>query len=169
MAAAALGTDTGGSCRIPAAYCAIVGFKPTSRRVPIAGVLPLAPSLDSVGPLAPSVDCCAIIDAVLSGTEPAAPSRAEIGGLRIAVPENYVLDAMDDTISAAFDRALSILSSAGARLVRTRFPELDELPAVNAKGGFAAAEAYAWHRALLAEHGDQYDPRIRVRISVALQ
>ncbi len=164
MAAAALGTDTGGSCRIPAAYCAIVGFKPTARRVPIAGVLPLAPSLDSVGPLAPSVSCCAIIDAVLSGMEPAAPTRADIGGLRVAVPENYVLDGMDDTVGATFDRVLSILSSAGARLVRTRFPELDELPAINAKGGFAAAEAYAWHRALLGEHGDKYDPRIRVRI-----
>jgi aspartyl-tRNA(Asn)/glutamyl-tRNA(Gln) amidotransferase subunit A len=164
MAAAALGTDTGGSCRIPAAYCAIVGFKPTARRVPIAGVLPLAPSLDSVGPLAPSVGCCAIIDAVLSGMEPAAPVRAGIGGLRIAVPENYVLDGMDDTVGATFDRALSILSSAGARLVRTRFPEFDELPGINAKGGFAAAEAYAWHRALLAERGGEYDPRIRVRI-----
>ena len=71
MAVAGLGTDTGGSCRIPAAFCGIVGYKPTARRVPITGVLPLAPSLDSVGPLAPSVACCAVIDAVLAGETPA--------------------------------------------------------------------------------------------------
>ena len=84
MAIAGLGTDTGGSCRIPAAFCGIVGYKPTARRVPITGVLPLAPSLDSVGPLAPSVACCAVIDAVLAGEAPALPvpanSRAASGG-----------------------------------------------------------------------------------------
>jgi aspartyl-tRNA(Asn)/glutamyl-tRNA(Gln) amidotransferase subunit A len=68
MVAAGLGTDTGGSCRIPAAFCGVVGYKPTARRVPIDGVLPLAPSLDSVGPLAPSVACCAVIDAILAAT-----------------------------------------------------------------------------------------------------
>ena len=77
MAVAGLGTDTGGSCRIPAAFCGIVGYKPTARRVPITGVLPLAPSLDSVGPLAPSVACCAVIDAVLAGETPALPVPAE--------------------------------------------------------------------------------------------
>ena len=84
MAAAGLGTDTGGSCRIPAAFCGVVGYKPTARRVPISGVLPLAPSLDSVGPLAPSVGCCAVIDAVLAGEVPARwcrfARRAAAGG-----------------------------------------------------------------------------------------
>jgi aspartyl-tRNA(Asn)/glutamyl-tRNA(Gln) amidotransferase subunit A len=165
MAAAGLGTDTGGSCRIPAAFCGIVGYKPTARRVPITGVLPLAPSLDSVGPLAPSVACCAVIDAILADEAPVVPEAVSLSGLRFAVPENVVLDGMDATVSAAFDRALSALSAAGARITRTRFPELDELAAVNAKGGFAASEAYAWHRALLAEKGTGYDPRIRVRIA----
>ena len=165
MAAAGLGTDTGGSCRIPAAFCGIVGYKPTARRVPIDGVLPLAPSLDSVGPLAPSVACCAAIDAILAGETPAAPAAASLSGLRLAVPENLVLDGMDDTVAAAFDRALSVLSAAGARVDRVRFSEWDELPAVNAKGGFAASEAYAWHRALLAAKGAGYDPNIRVRIA----
>ncbi len=165
MAAAGLGTDTGGSCRIPAAFCGVVGYKPTARRVPIAGVLPLAPSLDSVGPLAPSVACCAAIDAILAGDSPVLPGVVDLAGLRFAVPENMVLDGMDDTVAAAFDRALAALSAAGARLARVRFPELDELPAVNAKGGYAASEAYAWHRSLLREKGAGYDPRIRVRIA----
>ncbi|WP_428531044.1 amidase [Rhodopila sp.] len=165
MAAAGLGTDTGGSCRIPAAFCGIVGYKPTARRVPISGVLPLAPSLDSVGPLAPSVACCARIDAILAGEPPTPPIPARVHGLHLAVPENVVLDGIDASVAATFDRALSTLSAAGAQIERTRFAEFDELPTVNAPGGFAAAEAYAWHRRLLATQGSRYDPRIRVRIA----
>lgn len=165
MAAAGLGTDTGGSCRIPAAFCGIVGFKPTARRVPIDGVLPLAPSLDSVGPLAPSVACCAAIDGILAGGEPVVPAAVALDGLRLAVPENLVLDGMDAAVSAAFDRALAALSRAGVRVIRIKCPEFDEMPAVNAKGGFAASEAFAWHRAVLAAKGNLYDPRIRARIA----
>ena len=165
MAVAGLGTDTGGSCRIPAAFCGIAGYKPTARRVPIDGVLPLAPSMDSVGPLANSVACCAQIDAILAGQTPAAPSLARLNGLRLAVPENMVLDGMDDTVASAFDKSLSKLSAAGAKIERIRFEEFTELPGVNAKGGFAASEAYAWHRHLLATQGSGYDPRIRVRIA----
>jgi aspartyl-tRNA(Asn)/glutamyl-tRNA(Gln) amidotransferase subunit A len=162
MAAAGLGTDTGGSCRIPAAFCGVVGYKPTARRVPITGVLPLAPSLDSVGPLAPSVACCAVIDAILAGEEPGVPEPAPLAGLRFAVPENVVLDGMDAIVAGAFERALSVLSGAGARVSRVRFPAFDA--AVNTRGSYAASEAYAWHRALLAAKGAEYDPRIRVRI-----
>jgi len=165
MAAVGLGTDTGGSCRIPAAFCGVVGYKPTARRVPITGVLPLAPSMDSVGPLAPSVACCAVIDAILAGQSPAAPAETSLKGLRLAVPDNVVLDGMDATVSAAFDRALSSLSAAGAVISRLPCPEFADMAAVNANGGFAASEAYAWHRGLLAEKGPGYDPRIRVRIS----
>jgi aspartyl-tRNA(Asn)/glutamyl-tRNA(Gln) amidotransferase subunit A len=164
MAVAGLGTDTGGSCRIPAAFCGIVGYKPTARRVPITGVLPLAPSLDSVGPLAPSVACCAVIDAVLAGEAPVVPVAAGLAGMRLAVPTNMVLDGMDSDVGAAFDRALATLSRAGAHIVRMRFPEFDDAAAANVKGGFAASEAYAWHHALLTKSGSAYDPRIRVRI-----
>ncbi|HEX2942727.1 MAG TPA: amidase [Rhodopila sp.] len=165
MAAAGLGTDTGGSCRIPAAFCGIVGYKPTARRVPIDGVLPLAPSLDSVGPLAPSVACCAVIDAILANETPAAPMPVNLDGLRLAVPANVVLDDMDDIVAATFQRALSALSAAGARITQVRFGAFDDVPAVNAKGGFAASEAFAWHRRLLSARGSEYDPRIRVRIA----
>jgi aspartyl-tRNA(Asn)/glutamyl-tRNA(Gln) amidotransferase subunit A len=165
MVAAGLGTDTGGSCRIPAAFCGIVGYKPTAARIPITGVLPLAPSLDSVGPLALSVACCAEIDAILAGETPFAPTPANLNGLRLAIPENMVLDGMDDTVAAAFDKALAALSAAGASIIRTRFEDFAELPGINAKGGLAASEAYAWHRHLLATRGAGYDPRIRVRIA----
>ncbi|HEY4174767.1 MAG TPA: amidase [Rhodopila sp.] len=165
MAAAGLGTDTGGSCRIPAAFCGVVGYKPTARRIPITGVLPLAPSLDSVGPLAPSVACCAAIDAILAGQTPTTPIPLPLNGLRFAVPENMVLDNMDDTVAATFDQALSTLSAAGARIEKTRFTDFAELSTVNGKGGLAASEAYAWHRHLLATRGSGYDPRIRVRIA----
>jgi aspartyl-tRNA(Asn)/glutamyl-tRNA(Gln) amidotransferase subunit A len=164
MAAAGLGTDTGGSCRIPAAFCGIVGYKPTARRVPITGVLPLAPSLDSVGPLAPTVACCAAIDAILADEPLIPPVPTPLRGLRIAVPENIVLDGMDETVAAAFEHALSVLSIAGATIRRLRFPAFDTIGVVNAKGGYAASEAYSWHRTLLASKGSGYDPRIRVRI-----
>ena len=166
MAAAGLGTDTGGSCRIPAAFCGVVGYKPTARRVPITGVLPLAPSLDSVGPLAPSVACCAAIDAILAGEEPVSPLQpAPLSGLRLAVPSNMVLEGVDATVAAAFERALSSISDSGARITEVNFPTFEAAASVNARGGFAASEAYAWHRQLLATQGSLYDPRIRVRIS----
>jgi aspartyl-tRNA(Asn)/glutamyl-tRNA(Gln) amidotransferase subunit A len=164
MAAAGLGTDTGGSCRIPAAFCGVVGYKPTARRVPIDGVLPLAPSLDSIGPLGPSVACCAAIDAVLTGDPPTPLAPAPVAGLRLVVPANLVLDGMDGTVGEAFERVLSVLSRAGAKIQSMRLPEFEEILAANAKGGFAAAEAFAWHRPLLATKAALYDPRIRMRI-----
>ena len=99
MVFAGLGTDTGGSCRGPAAMCGIVGYKPTSRRVPITGVLPLAPSLDLVGPLARSVACCAVVDAILAGEAPAVPRPATLAGLRLVVPENFMLDGLDAQVA----------------------------------------------------------------------
>ena len=164
MAVAALGTDTGGSCRIPAAFNGVVGYKPTARRVPIEGVLPLSPSLDSVGPLAPSVGCCAIVDAIISGGMPAPVEPMALSGLRLAIPENFGFDGIDDTVSAAFDRAAARLSAAGAQIARVKFMAFDEIPSVNAAGGLATAEAYAWHRALIAAKGADYDPRVRTRI-----
>ena len=164
MALAALGTDTGGSCRVPAAMCGVVGYKPTARRVPIDGVLPLSPSLDSIGPLANTVACCAAVDAVLAG-EPVRPLRPlPVAGLRLAVPQNFMLDGLDATVAAAFERAMGRLSAAGAIVVPTVFAGLDDIPRANSTGGLAAVEAFAWHRKLLAEHGDGYDRQVRMRI-----
>ena len=164
MAFAALGTDTGGSCRVPAALCGVVGYKPTARRVPIAGVLPLSFSLDSVGPLANSVGCCAIVDAVLAGEPAAPPSPRPLAGVRLALPDRIVTDGMDAPTAAAFDRALATLSAAGAIVSRVHFPALDRIGAATARASIAACEGYAWHRALLARGADRYDRRVRARI-----
>ena len=169
MAVGALGTDTGGSCRIPAAFCGVVGYKPTARRVPISGVVPLSFSLDSIGPLANSVFCCAALDAVMAGEVPGAVAPMKLAGLRLGLVENFFLDGMDAAVGAAFERALARLSAAGARVIRMQLPVVDEIMAANAKGGFAASEAYAWHRDLLARAGEKYDPRIRPRIERGAQ
>jgi aspartyl-tRNA(Asn)/glutamyl-tRNA(Gln) amidotransferase subunit A len=164
MAVAALGTDTGGSVRIPAAVCGIVGFKPTARRVPIDGVVPLSTSLDSIGPLANSVECCAIVDAVFAAEPIAIPDAAPLGGLRFGIPRQFVMDELDATVARAFDRACGALSAKGVKVETVDLPQLNELPAINAKGGFAASEAYAWHQKLIARRGKDYDPIIHPRI-----
>ena len=164
MAFGALGTDTGGSCRIPAAYCGIVGFKPTARRVPLTGVFPLSPSLDSVGPLAASVACCALLDAILADESHPNLARADLRGARFAVPQSHVLEGTDSQVSASFSRALSALSRAGAHISEFALSELGELPHINRKGGLAAAQAYAVHRDRLATRAGEYDPRVSVRI-----
>lgn len=164
MAAAAIGTDTGGSVRIPAALCGIVGFKPTARRVPLAGSVPLSHSLNSIGPLARTVACCALVDAVIAGSEPTVREPLPLAGARLACVQSYVLDSMDRHVSAAYMRALSRLSSAGAKLTDIGFDELGELPAIYSKGGLGAAEAYHWHRELIGKRGAEYDPRVSARI-----
>ncbi|GCB03981.1 amidase [Ralstonia sp. SET104] len=163
MAVAALGTDTGGSIRIPSAFCALTGFKPTARRVPMMGGIPLSTSLDSGGPLANSVDCCAIVDAILSA-ETLDTDAVPLAGLRLGVTQDYVGADLDDTVATAFHRALERLERAGAHIVRFGFPELLQLPEINSGGGLTAAEAYAWHRPLLARAEAQYDPRVAARI-----
>jgi aspartyl-tRNA(Asn)/glutamyl-tRNA(Gln) amidotransferase subunit A len=164
MAHGALGTDTGGSCRIPAAFNGIVGFKPTQRRVPLDGAVPLSSTLDSIGPLARSVACCAVLDAVLAD-EPAGPLQPRsIRGMRLAVPTTIALDDLDDAVATAFERALETLAKQGALIERIEVPEFLDIAPMSAKGGFAAAESYAWHRYLITAKGDVYDPRVSVRI-----
>ena len=164
MAFMGLGTDTGGSCRIPAAFCGIVGYKPTAGRVPTQGVLPLSPTLDSVGPLARTVQCCATIDAILANEIPRTIPKIALRGLRLAVPANMVMDGMDATTTAAFSRALNRLDNLGVRVTHLTFPQFAAIAAANVQGGFAPTEAHAWHRSLLADHAGIYDPRVRTRI-----
>ncbi len=164
MAYGALGTDTGGSCRIPAAMCGIVGFKPTASRIPLAGAFPLSPSLDSIGPLARSVDCCATLDAVLSGEgfEPIPDLTAS--DLNLGVLTHYVTDGLEKTVADNYERALRALTKAGVKLTDIKLPELAELPDINRKGGISAAESYAVHRPRLTNDAARYDPRVLVRI-----
>ena len=164
MAHGALGTDTGGSCRIPAAFNGIVGFKPTQRRVPLDGGVPLSFTLDSFGPLARTVGCCAVLDAVLAD-EPVKPLQPRsIKGMRLAVPTTVALDELEEAVARTFERALETLSRQGALIERIAVPEFLDVGVMNTKGGFAAAESYAWHRYLIVSHGEVYDPRVSKRI-----
>jgi aspartyl-tRNA(Asn)/glutamyl-tRNA(Gln) amidotransferase subunit A len=164
MAAAAIGTDTGGSVRIPAALCGLVGFKSTAARVPRDGTLPLSRSLDSIGPIARSVACCALLDSILTDAPPDLPEELPLAGLRLAVPTTLALDGMDATVAVAFRTVLDRLSQAGVRITEIAVPEFAALASINAKGGFTAAEAWHWHRGLIEKAANRYDPRVLTRI-----
>jgi aspartyl-tRNA(Asn)/glutamyl-tRNA(Gln) amidotransferase subunit A len=163
MAAMGLGTDTGGSVRIPAALCGLTGFKPTARRIPKDGTFPLSATLDSIGPIAPSVSCCALVDCILAGDAPLVAPALPLQGLRLGVVQDYVLEGLDSGVAEAFGKALASLSQAGARVTDVRFEALQRLPQINQKGGLVVAEAYAVHRDLIARRKADYDPRVASR------
>lgn len=162
-ALAGLGTDTGGSIRIPAAFNGLVGFKPTARRVPTGGCFPLSPSLDSVGALTLSVRDAVLLHEVLSARR-VEPLPRDVSEWRLAVPVNAMLDGMDPLARAAFDSALERLEQAGAKLSRMAFPGLDELPRLMATGGLAPAESHAIHHVQLARRLADFDPRVAQRM-----
>ncbi|MEM7776938.1 MAG: amidase [Pseudomonadota bacterium] len=164
MVSASIGTDTGGSCRIPAAFCGIVGYKPTARRVDRTGAYPLSGSLDSIGPLANTVDCCAQLDAIMAGSWPRQTSTRDLSNVRLGVLRNYVLEDLDAIVARAFEAALARLAACGIDLVDIELNELEQLPSLNARGGIVAAESFRIHEKLLSAQGDAYDPRVRVRI-----
>lgn len=168
MATFAIGTDTGGSVRIPAAMCGITGFKPTRPRIPTDGVLPLSSSFDSVGPLAPSVACCITIDQVMAGlpVKPLAPIA--IKGLRFLVPSNAV-SQLDAATASTFQQALRVLGENGAKIVEKNVRVFDAPERSSNGARLLGAEAYAWHRKLLGEQGDAYDPRVSSRMTPAAQ
>lgn len=164
MSVLSLGTDTGGSIRIPAAFCGITGFKPTARRIPSEGTLPLSFSLDSSGPLGASVQCCAIADAILSGEPAHALNVPDSAQLRFAVPSSMILDDADDHVRATFEQTLHTLRAAGAQIDIIDIPEFEQLPYINRRGGLIAAEAYTWHAEFIKERHDDYDPRVVSRM-----
>ncbi|MEO1190319.1 MAG: amidase [Pseudomonadota bacterium] len=169
MALAGIGSDTGGSCRIPAAFCGITGFKPTQARVPLEGCVPLSYSLDSIGSLAASVDCCAILDAIMACQPVAEEDDLPLAGLRLGVLQTTVLEAVEPEVARAFDAGLSRLSAAGAALSDLAVPALSDVPERFPKGGLAAAESYHWHRDLLERAEAGYDPRVSSRIKRGAQ
>lgn len=158
-----LGSDTGGSIRIPAALCGIVGFKNTARLTPAEGALPLSTTLDTVCAMTRSVRDAVLAHEILSGRRVERQQRP-LSSLRLAVPTVQMLEGLDDTVARAFERSLRVLREAGVQLRELSLESLHELSTLQTSGGFAAAESYAWHRQLLAEQGDGYDPRVRFRI-----
>lgn len=163
MCFGAVGSDTGGSVRIPAAFCGLTGFKPTARRISMAGVLPLSASLDSVGTIAHDVASCVALDAVIAQNS-LSLTKKTLSSAHFAVPQTLVLDGLDDEVSAVFTRAIASLKQAGAQVTEIPLTELGELAAINASGGFTALESWAWHKPLIAERADSYDPRVVSRI-----
>ncbi len=159
---AAIGSDTGGSIRIPAALCGLVGFKPTMRRVPTAGTVPLSTTLDTLGPIARTVDDCLLVDAIIAD-QPLSPPSLELQGLRFAVPEDVVMDDIDDQVARAFTSTLSRLSSAGAEIIEVPTKLFADAKQINL---FSPIEAWAWHERLLAERESLYDHRVSQRIRI---
>ena len=164
MAGGAIGSDTGGSIRIPAALNGLVGFKPTARRVPLDGVVPLSFTLDSAGPIAKTVADCALLDRVLAAEEDSVPARAQLSGLRFAVPETVFQSDLSPAVAESFREALGRLSAAGATIADLPMAEFAQAAAVNPRGALISAEAYWWHRQWLKDGADKYDPRVLVRI-----
>jgi aspartyl-tRNA(Asn)/glutamyl-tRNA(Gln) amidotransferase subunit A len=159
---AAIGSDTGGSIRIPAAFCGVVGFKPTARRVPTTGALPLSTTLDTLCAMTQSVADCILLDSVIADHALQVRSTT-LAGMRLAVPQSLVLDDLDDHVARSFAVALSRLSAAGAVIVEIPLSELEEFPALSQ---FSSAEAFAWHRRILATQAREYDPRVGKRIQL---
>ena len=158
-----LGSDTGGSIRIPAALCGIVGFKSTARLVPASGTIPLSTSLDTVGALTRSVRDAVTAHEILSARSVQLPGKP-LSSCRLAVSRTLMQDSLNSTVATAFERSLQVLRQAGARIEEIPLQELDELTSINATGGLSAAQSHAWHRKLLADHEAQYDPRVALRI-----
>ena len=165
LAVAGLGSDTGGSIRIPAALCGLVGFKNTQSRTPLAGAFPLSHTLDTVCAMTRNVADCLLVDGVLSGTPLNVVPRS-LAGVRLALPQTLMLDALAPQVAAAFERALSQLSLAGAQVVEVALNELAEIAQINAPGGFSAVEAWATHRHDMRSQRERFDPRVAARIAL---
>lgn len=160
---AALGSDTGGSIRIPAALQGLVGFKNTARLTPTEGAIPLSTTLDTACAITKSVRDAVLLHEILADRRVALAGRP-LRALRLAVPTQVMLDGLDATVAAAFERSVATLRKAGAHIVDLPQLPLDDVARINATGGFSPAEAWAWHRALLAEREADYDPRVAMRI-----
>jgi aspartyl-tRNA(Asn)/glutamyl-tRNA(Gln) amidotransferase subunit A len=164
MCEIAIGTDTGGSTRIPAALCGLVGWKPSKQRVPTDGAFPLSFTLDSVGPMARSVADCALADAAMAGEPASGLEPALLSGLRLGIWQGMPFEGIDETVAAAWTAALARLGQHGVRFSDEKLSLVDDMAQVNAKGGFSPAESYAIHRERLGRNGAGVDPNIRARI-----
>lgn len=165
MCEIAIGSDTGGSVRIPAALCGVIGFKPSKQRVSTEGALPLSYSLDSIGPLAHSVAQCAAADAVLAGEEPWTLDAAPLAGLRFGVAQGLPLENLDDTVGRRFPEALDRLEKAGVRLTYEKLPLFEDMIALQSRASILVAEAYSVHSERMKARSAEVDPIVAGRLS----
>ena len=164
MCEIAIGSDTGGSTRIPAALCGITGFKPSRQRVSTEGAFPLSYTLDSIGPMAKNVNDCFNADAVMAGDAPTPLEAMPLAGLRFGVAQGLPLENLDDTVGRRFPEALDRLERAGARLTYEKMPLLDDMMKALSRTSILMAEAYSIHKERLARRGDAVDQIVRARI-----
>jgi aspartyl-tRNA(Asn)/glutamyl-tRNA(Gln) amidotransferase subunit A len=167
MCEVAIGTDTGGSCRIPGALCGIVGYKPSRQRIPTDGAFPLSYSIDSIGPIARSIEACAKADAVMAGETFTPLDPVPLAGLRVGVIQGMPLENLDETVGKNFPAAIDQFERAGAQISDKKLSLLDDMTKVNSKGGVQPAEAFAVHRDLLSRRADSIDPNVRARLERA--
>jgi len=165
LSVAGLGSDTGGSIRVPAALNGLVGFKNTQNRTPLKGALELSHSLDTVCAMTRSVEDCWLVDGILAG-EALKVVRRPLSTMRFAVPQSIVLDGMDPEVASAFNRAISALSKAGAQLVDIPLTEFTELSKINSPVGFAPIESYAVHYERLMRGEHKFDPLVARRVKL---
>lgn len=164
MCEIAIGTDTGGSCRIPGALCGVVGYKSSRQRIPTDGAFPLSYSIDSIGPIARSVEACARADAVMAGESYKPTGPAPLAGLRIGVVQGSPLENLDETVMKRFTDAIVRLRQAGVRISEEKVSLLDDMVQVNSRGGVQPVEAFTVHRDLLSRRADSIDPNVRARL-----
>ena len=175
MCEIAIGSDTGGSVRGPAALCGIVGFKPSKYRVPTEGAFPLSYSLDSIGPMARTVKACADADAVMAGEEPQPVEPVSLNNLRFGVIQGTPLSGLDSTVSERFGQALTILGRSGCLLSDEKIAPVDEMPRnqsdLASRGGtvvaptaLIVAEAFAIHEERLGRRPQAIDPYVRAAL-----
>jgi aspartyl-tRNA(Asn)/glutamyl-tRNA(Gln) amidotransferase subunit A len=164
MSDIAIGTDTGGSVRVPAGLCGLVGFKPSRQRVPTGGAFPLSKTLDSIGPIAKTVADCVKADAVMAGEKFVPLEPIELDGLRLGVAVGLPLERLDDTVAKAFSAAMSRLSSAGLNVIPGEFALFDDMAAINNRGGISPPEACTVHRDRMQRRAADIDPNVRARI-----
>jgi len=167
MCEIAIGSDTGGSTRIPGALCGVVGFKPSRQRISTAGAFPLSQSIDSIGPIARSVVDCAKADAVMAGDHFKPLDPAALVNLRVGIAQGTPLENLDETVAKRFPQAIDALERAGCRLSNEKLALLDGMVRVNSRGGVQPAEAFTVHRDRLDRRGDALDPNVRARLERA--